>query len=327
MAVLVNGGAGYIGSVMVEMLRRAGREVIVVDNLSRGHREAVPDRTLLLVGDVGDPQFAARIFSEHRIEAVLHFAADSQVGESMRDPSRYFRNNLVGVLTILEAMKDAGVDRFVLSSTAATYGDPESVPIPETAPTIPTNPYGESKRMCEQLLSWFGRIHGIRWASLRYFNAAGATEERGEDHAPETHHIPLAIDAALGRTGPLQVFGMDYPTPDGTCVRDYVHVEDLAQAHLLALDHLDRAENAIFNLGNGQGFSVLEVLRTVEAVAGRPVPWSAAPRREGDPPRLVASSQKARELLGWSPSHDGLDVIVKTAFEWRRRHPRGYGGG
>jgi len=327
MAVLVTGGAGYIGSVMVEVLRRTGREVIVADNLSRGHREAVPDRTLLLVGDVGDRHFVSRIFAEHRIEAVLHFAADSQVGESMRDPSRYFRNNLVGVLTILEAMKDAGVNRFVLSSTAATYGDPETIPIPETAPTIPTNPYGESKRMCEQLLSWFGRIHGIRWASLRYFNAAGATEQRGEDHAPETHLIPLAIDAALGRTGPLQVFGMDYPTPDGTCVRDYVHVEDLAQAHLLALDHLEGAESAIFNLGNGQGFSVLQVLRTVEEVAGSPVPWNAAPRREGDPPRLVASSQKARELLGWRPSHDALDVIVRTAFEWRRRHPRGYGGG
>lgn len=327
MAFLVNGGAGYIGSVMVEMLRRRGQEVIVADNLSRGHREAVPEGTPLLVGDLGDREFVARIFAAHEIEGVLHFAADSQVGESMRDPARYFRNNLVGVLTVLEAMKDAGVDRFVLSSTAATYGDPESVPIPETAPTIPTNPYGESKRMCEQLLSWFGRIHGIRWASLRYFNAAGATEEHGEDHAPETHLIPLAIDAALGRTGPLQVFGMDYPTPDGTCVRDYVHVEDLGQAHLLALDHLDHAENAIFNLGNGQGFSVLEVLRTVEAVAGRPVPWNPGPRREGDPPRLVASSEKARQVLGWTPAHDGLDVIVKSAFEWRQRHPHGYGGG
>jgi UDP-glucose 4-epimerase len=309
---------------MVEVLRRTGRDVVVLDNLSRGHRTAVGEGVPLLVGGVGDRAFVAEALSRHRIEAVLHFAADSQVGESMHDPSRYFRNNLVGVLTLLEAMKDAGVGRFVLSSTAATYGDPETVPIPEDAPTLPTNPYGESKRMCEQLLTWFGRIHGIRWASLRYFNAAGATEERGEDHAPETHLIPLAIDAALGRTDPLQVFGMDYPTPDGTCVRDYVHVEDLADAHVLALEHLETVESAIFNLGNGHGFSVLEVLRTVEAVAGE-VPWNPGPRRVGDPPRLVASSDRARQVLRWAPSRDRLEVIVESALRWRQEHPHGYG--
>ncbi|MEZ4655846.1 MAG: UDP-glucose 4-epimerase GalE [Candidatus Eisenbacteria bacterium] len=323
MTVLVTGGAGYIGSVMVEVLGRAGRDVVVLDNLSRGHRAAV-DGMPLVVGDVADRALVTRTLREHRVSAVLHFAADSQVGESMRDPGRYFRNNTMGVLALLESMQEVGVARFVLSSTAATYGDPSEVPIPETAPTLPTNPYGESKRMCEQLLRWFGRIHGVRWASLRYFNAAGASEQHGEHHDPETHLIPLAIDAALRRTDPLKVFGTDYPTPDGTCVRDYVHVEDLADAHVLALEHLEEAEHAIFNLGNGQGFSVLEVLRTVGSVSGREVPWNPAERRAGDPPRLVASSEQARRVLGWRPSRDRLESIVESALRWRERHPSGY---
>lgn len=323
--ILVTGGAGYIGSAMVERLLRSGRQVVIADDLSRGHRAAVPDSVPLEVGDVGDREFLRHLFAAYPIGAVFHFAADSQVGESMLDPGKYFRNNVGGVLALLETMASQGARRFVLSSTAATYGDPMEVPIPETAPTDPTNPYGESKRICERLLYWFGRIHGIRWTSLRYFNAAGATEQVGEDHHPETHLIPLAIDAAHGRRPPLEVYGLDYPTPDGTCVRDYIHIEDLADAHLLALLHQETHESGIFNLGNGEGFSVLEVLAAVERVCGRPVPWSPAPRRPGDPPRLVASSEAARAVLGWVPRRSSLDEIIASAQRWRERHPGGYG--
>jgi UDP-glucose 4-epimerase len=324
MSILVTGGAGYIGSAMVERLLATGRTVVVADDLSRGHRSAVPAGVPLEIGNVGDPAFLARLFAAHPVEAVFHFAADSQVGESMRDPGKYFRNNVVGVLTILETMVAHEARRFVLSSTAATYGDPSEIPIPETAPTDPTNPYGESKRMCERLLHWFGEVHGVRWTSLRYFNAAGATPHLGEDHTPETHLIPLALDAAFGRRGPLAVFGTDYPTPDGTCVRDYIHIEDLADAHLLALEYQETHEHGIFNLGNGQGFSVLEVLAAVERVSGRPVPWEPAERRTGDPPTLVASSGRAGELLGWNPKRFSLDDIIASALRWREEHPEGY---
>ncbi|MEZ4651933.1 MAG: UDP-glucose 4-epimerase GalE [Candidatus Eisenbacteria bacterium] len=325
MAILVTGGAGYIGSAMVERLLASGRSVVVLDNLSRGHRSAVPSAVPLEIGDVGDPAFVGTVFDTHPIEAVFHFAADSLVGESMTDPGKYFRNNVGGVLTLLETMARHSARRFVLSSTAATYGDPAEVPITETAPTEPTNPYGESKLICERLLRWFGRVHGIRWTSLRYFNAAGATPTVGEDHSPETHLIPLALDAAFGRRDPLRVFGLDYPTPDGTCVRDYIHIEDLADAHLLALEYQERAEWGIFNLGNGQGFSVLEVIESVSRVSGRRVPWEPAERRPGDPPRLVASSERARKDLGWSPKRDSLDEIIASALRWSDAHPNGYG--
>ena len=326
MAILVTGGAGYIGSAMVERLLASGRSVVVLDNLSRGHREAVPASVPLEVGDVCDPAFVSRVFDTHPVDAVFHFAAESLVGESMTDPGKYFRNNVGGVLTLLETMASHTARRFVLSSTAATYGDPEEVPIQETFPTQPTNPYGESKLICERLLHWFGRIHGIRWTSLRYFNAAGATPTVGEDHSPETHLIPLALDAAFGRRDPLRVFGLDYPTPDGTCVRDYIHIEDLADAHLLALEYQERSEWGIFNLGNGQGFSVLEVIESVQRVSGRRVPWEPAERRAGDPPRLVASSERARKELGWNPKRDSLDEIIASALRWRDAHPNGYGG-
>lgn len=324
MAILVTGGAGYIGSVMVEVLRERGIATVVVDNLSRGHREAVEEDVPFYVGDVADGPFLRQVFAEHPIDGVIHFAASSLVGDSMRNAHEYFRNNVAGLLGLLDVMLEAGTSRLILSSTAATYGEPTEVPIPESAPTVPTNPYGESKLTCERLLHWYGRVHGLRWAALRYFNAAGASAHRGEDHAPETHLVPLALSAAAGRRAPLPVFGLDYPTPDGSCVRDYIHVEDLAEAHLLALERMAQCPAEIYNLGNGEGFSVLEVLEAVHRVTGAPVPWEAAPRRSGDPARLVASSAKARRDLGWNPRRDRLDVIVETAWRWAEVHPSGY---
>jgi UDP-glucose 4-epimerase len=323
MAILVTGGAGYIGSVMVETLRERGFEVAVLDNLSRGHRAAVPPDVPLLVGDTGDTRFLDGVFAARSYEAVFHFAASSQVGESMRDPGAYFLNNVCGLAVLVEAMVRHGARRFILSSTAATYGDPPEVPIPEDAPARPTNPYGESKLICERMLEWFGRIHGLRWSALRYFNAAGASVLRGEDHLPETHLIPLALRAAS--TGEaLEVFGTDYPTPDGTCVRDYIHVQDLAEAHLLALQAMEKGPGGIFNLGNGQGFSVLEVIGAVERISGRRVPWHPAARRAGDPPRLVAASAKAVRELGWRPARNQLETIVESAWRWMESHPHGY---
>jgi UDP-glucose 4-epimerase len=324
MTVLVTGGAGYIGSVMVETLQRRGLDPVVADDLSRGHRSAVSQDVPLLVGDVSDSAFLDSLFASHRIDAVMHFAALSQVGESMQDPGAYFRNNVGGVLSLLSCMIRHDTRRFILSSTAATYGDPLELPIPESAPTVPTNPYGESKLMCERMLAWFGQVHGVRWTSLRYFNAAGATPEHGEDHAVETHLIPLALRAALTGSPELQVYGADYPTEDGTCVRDYVHVEDLAQAHLLALEKMAVSPGDVYNLGNGQGFSVLEVIRSVERVTGRILEWRAVKRRPGDPARLVASSEKARRELAWQPSHSDLDRMVASAWSWMEAHPDGY---
>jgi UDP-glucose 4-epimerase len=327
MAILVTGGAGYVGSVMVEVLRERGMAVVVVDNLSRGHREAVAADVPLFVGDIADRPFLRAVFREHPIDGVFHFAASSLVGDSMRNASEYFLNNVGGFLGLLEVMLEAGVGRFILSSTAGTYGEPAEVPILESAPTVPANPYGESKLTCERFLHWYGRVHGLRWAALRYFNAAGASARRGEDHLPETHLIPLALAAAARRRGPLPVFGLDYPTPDGSCVRDYVHVEDLAEAHLLALDCMNQRPAEIYNLGNGEGFSVLGVIEAVQRVTGLPVPWEAAPRRRGDPARLVASSAKARRELGWIPCRDRLDMIVETAWRWAEAHPHGYAAG
>ncbi|MBD3163227.1 MAG: UDP-glucose 4-epimerase GalE [Candidatus Eisenbacteria bacterium] len=324
MHVLVTGGAGYIGSVTCEVLQEHRHTVCVVDDLSRGHRAAIPPGVPLEVCSILDAERMRAILERERPDGVLHFAASSLVGESMRDPGLYFRNNVGGMVSLLDACVEAGCRRVLLSSSAATYGDPDEVPIPEEAPTRPTNPYGESKRICEQMLEWYRRVHGIRYGSLRYFNAAGASVERGEDHEPETHLIPLALQAALGSGNALRVFGTDYQTEDGTCVRDYIHVVDLAEAHLLTLEKLQATERLVLNLGNGSGFSVLEVIRAVEAVTGRTVPWSAAPRREGDPPRLVASSARAREVLGWRPQFDSLERIVQTAADWMQEHPRGY---
>ena len=324
MRVLVTGGAGYIGSVACEALLDRGYSVHVVDDLSRGHRGAVPAGAHLEVCSTLDRETLRALLERERPEGVLHFAASSLVGESMRDPGLYFRNNIGGMISLLDACVAAGCDRVLLSSSAATYGDPGVVPILEDAPTRPTNPYGESKLICEQILEWYRRVHGIRYGSLRYFNAAGATAERGEDHEPETHLIPLALRAAMGLGDPLQVFGTDYPTEDGTCIRDYIHVADLADAHLLALDKLRSTDRLVLNLGNGSGFSVLRVIHAVESVTGRAVPRTSAPRREGDPPRLVASSARARELLGWKPRHGSLETIVETAAAWMQRHPEGY---
>jgi UDP-glucose 4-epimerase len=323
--ILVSGGAGYIGSVTAEVLLAGGHTVAVVDNLSRGHRSAVPAGATFVEQDIRDLDRMTALLADQRIECVMHFSAASLVGESMRDPGEYFGNNVVGVIRLLEAMARAGARRFIFSSTAATYGEPQRVPIGEDEPVRPTNPYGESKAMCERVLAWYEAIHGIRHAALRYFNAAGASEAHGEDHDPESHLIPLALRAAAGQLEALAIFGRDYPTPDGTCIRDYIHVLDLAAAHVLALEQLGRVGERVFNLGNGSGYSVLEVVRSVERVTGRPVPVRDASRRPGDPARLVASSARARAVLGWSPRHADLDEIVGDAWRWMQRYPHGYG--
>jgi UDP-glucose 4-epimerase len=321
---LVTGGAGYVGSHTALALTEAGHEVVVFDNLRQGHARALPPGARLVVGDLADPAGVNAVLADGAWDGVLHFAALSLVGESMREPFRYLLENAANGIKLIEACVQHGVQRFVLSSTAALFGNPTRIPIPEDAEIDPGSPYGESKLMLERALHWADRIHGLRSASLRYFNAAGADPagRLGEDHDPETHLIPLVIDAALGRRPPLQVFGNDYPTPDGTCIRDYVHVADLAQAHLLALGCLERS--VWFNLGNGQGHSVLEVIAAVERVSGRNVPYRIAPRRPGDPAMLVASSALIRAQTGWNPRFPDLHDIVRTAFDWRLAHPDGY---
>jgi UDP-glucose-4-epimerase GalE len=323
--VLVTGGAGYIGSHTAKTLAEAGFEPVVLDNLQRGHREAVRWGPLV-VADVGDRSALDRIFTEYRIEAVLHFAAFAYVGESMQSPELYFRNNLVNSLGLLEAMHDRGVRKMVFSSTCATYGNPEQIPITESHPQRPVNPYGESKLMVERLLHWFGCIHGLRSVALRYFNAAGADPqgELGENHAPETHLIPLAISAALGVGRALEIYGADYDTPDGTAIRDYLHVTDLATAHVAALRYLDGGgTSTAFNLGTGRGHSVREVTSMVERVSGRKVPAREIGRRPGDPPCLIADATKAGELLKWSPRHSTLEEIVQTAWNWTAKSSDG----
>lgn len=325
--VLVTGGAGFVGSHTVLALVRRGDEAVVLDDLRQGHRAAVPTGARLVVGSVGDGPLVERVLAdEGPWHAVMHFASLSLVGESMQQPCRYLLENAAAGIGLIDACVRHGVRRYVLSSTANVYGDPDSVPILEDAPIRPSSPYGESKRMQERALHWADAVHGLRSASLRYFNAAGADPDGllGEDHCPETHLIPLAIDAALGRRPPLTVFGIDYPTPDGTCMRDYVHVSDLAQAHLAALDVLDE-RSVTYNLGNGAGYSVLDVLKAVEAVGGRPVPVRHGPRRAGDPARLVASSERIRQDTGWTPRFPKLEDIVRTAWDWRVRHPDGFG--
>ncbi len=325
MRVLVTGGAGYIGSVVCAELLRAGHEVIVYDNFSRGRRRAVAQGATLVVGDIGDRSQVIATLQARQPEAVMHFAASIEAGESMTVPERYFRNNTANTLTLLECLLEHGPRRLVFSSTAALYGNPERTPIEESDPLRPTNVYGESKLLVEQVLAWFHRIHGLRYASLRYFNAAGAAGDLGEDHRPESHLIPITLQVALGRREKLSIYGSDYPTPDGTCVRDYIHVLDLAQAHLLALEALAERDRLIYNLGNGQGFSVRQVIETARRVTGRAITAVETARRPGDPAVLVASSQNIRRELGWQPKYPELEQIVRSAWEWHQRHPGGYG--
>ena len=324
MNVLVTGGAGYVGSVVAGELLRAGHRVTVYDDLSHGARKAVPAGVELMVGDVADRDALGHVFRTRSPEAVLHFAALIEAGESMKVPKRYFRHNTATTLTLLETMLEHGVRRFVFSSTAALYGDPARTPIEESDALRPTNAYGESKLLVERMLEWLHRIHGLRYASLRYFNAAGATPERGECHQPESHLIPLVLQVALGRREQISIYGTDYPTPDGTCIRDYIHVMDLASAHLLALEALSRHGLLIYNLGNGRGFSVREVIDVARRVTGHPIRAVECPRRPGDPAVLVASSKKVQQELNWVPQYPGLESIVRSAWNWHREHPQGY---
>ncbi len=324
MRVLVTGGAGYIGSVVTEELLRDGHEVVVYDDLSKGHRGAVVEGAGFVEADLLDGERLRRAFVEQGTEAVIHMAAASLVGESVTDPSKYYRNNVLAGLSLLDAMKEAGVRRLVFSSTAAVYGEPEKQPIEESDPTVPTNPYGQTKLAFEHALPWYERAYGIRSASLRYFNAAGATEACGEVHDPETHLIPIVLQAAAGRRTHVEVYGDDYPTRDGSCVRDYIHVVDLARAHVLALSVLGE-RSAIYNLGcGGEGYTVTEVIEVARAVTGREIEARTGPRRAGDPAVLVASSEKIRRELGWSPRFQDLRAIIKSAWAWMQTHPDGY---
>ncbi len=329
MAILVLGGAGYIGSHTVRALVESGRDAVVVDNLQTGFREAVPPEARFYEADIRDRQALDRVFGAEPIEAVIHFAASSQVGESMIRPLAYYDNNLTGTIVLLQAMVAAGVSAIVFSSTAATYGEPERIPILEDDRVRPTSCYGETKLAMEKLMGWTARAHDLRSVALRYFNAAGAhaSGEIGEAHAAESHLVPLVLQVPLGQRDTIAVFGDDYPTPDGTCIRDYVHVTDLADAHILAVDHLlNGGASDVFNLGSGQGFSVNEVIEVARRVTGHPIPVEVAPRRPGDPAQLVASSTKIRQALGWSPRQESVEAIVSSAWAWHRGHPRGYRG-
>lgn len=324
MRVLVTGGAGYIGSVVVEELLNDGHRVVVYDNLAKGHRQSVPPSVPFIESDLLDRDRLSEVLHEHQIEAVIHMAADSLVGESVQKPNKYYRSNVVAGLSLLNAMRDVGVKRLVFSSTAAVYGEPEKQPIQETDLTSPTNPYGETKLTFERALRWYEGAYGIRYASLRYFNAAGATERCGESHDPETHLIPLVLQAATGRREHVEIYGEDYPTRDGTCVRDYIHVVDLARAHILALQILDE-RSSIYNLGcGGDGYSVREVIDVANEITGREIPIKIGPRRAGDPAVLIASSEKIKRELDWSPQFQDLRKIVESAWQWLQQHPRGY---
>ena len=326
--ILVAGGAGYIGSHMAVLLVKQGYEVVVVDNLRTGHWQSIKGAQKFCVGDLRDTAFLHRVFSENRIDGVINFAACSLVGESVVDPLKYYGNNVEGAVSLLTAMQTHGVDKIVFSSTAATYGEPEKQPIEEGDRTEPTNPYGATKLAIENMLKWCDGAYGIRYVALRYFNAAGSDTEAGigEDHEPESHLIPLVMKTALGQRDHIGIFGEDYPTPDGTCVRDYIHVKDLAEAHLLALEYLERGGSSdVFNLGNGTGYSVREIIDTARRVTSKEIKAVAEPRRGGDPSVLIASNKKAAEVLGWKPNRS-LEQIVADAWAWHSGHPNGYEG-
>lgn len=328
MKVLVAGGAGYIGSHCVAQLLATGHDPVVVDNLAYGHRAALPAKVRLIEADLGEAAAIDRILAEEKPEVVMHFAAFCYVGESVKAPLKYYLNNVTATYTLLEAMLRRGIRKFVFSSTCATYGVPAQLPIVEGMPQAPINPYGQTKLDVEHALRALAPAHGLSFAAFRYFNAAGAAEDasNGEDHDPETHLIPLAIGAAQGLRPPLQVFGQDYPTPDGTCLRDYVHVDDLSRAHISSFSHLEKPGAALFyNLGTGRPTSVLEVIRAVEKVSGKKVPVNYGPRREGDPPALFANADKAKRELGWTPKFGSIEPIIETAWRWHAKHPKGFG--
>lgn len=324
--ILVCGGAGYIGSHMVAELLENNHEVVVLDSLVKGHKEALLGGKLY-IGDLRDRKILDKVFTENKIDAVIDFAAFSLVGESMTGPLKYFNNNVYGTISLLEAMRDYNVKYIVFSSTAATYGEPEIVPITENSKTVPTNAYGESKLLVEKILRWCDHAYGIKYTTLRYFNAAGAhiSGKIGEDHSPETHLIPIILDVALGNREKIMMFGDDYDTKDGTCVRDYIHVSDLASAHSLALKRLmNGGDSAIYNLGNGTGFTVKEMVEIARKVTGHPIPAEVAERRAGDPAVLIASSKKAMDELGWKPKYADVETIISTAWNWHKNHPNGY---
>ena len=318
MRILVTGGAGYVGGTVAELLLQKGHDVTIYDNLCHGHRSMVPAKAEFIEGDLADRSRLEQILASRKFDGVMHFAALIEAGESMKKPELYFRNNSASTLTLFEAMLATGVNRLVFSSTAAVYGEPESTPIREDAPLRPTNTYGESKLLVEHMLTWLNRVHGFRYASLRYFNVAGAIEGRGEAHEPESHLIPLILDVALGKRKNIKIFGQDYPTPDGTCIRDYVHVQDLAHAHLLAFEALNDRDRLIYNIGNGHGFTIREVIESARRVTGHPIPVEEAERRPGDPAVLIASSEKIERELGWKREFDKLDDIVSSAWKWHQ---------
>lgn len=327
MAILVLGGAGYIGSHAVDQLVNKGYEVVVVDSLFTGHKAAVHEKAKFYEGDIRDKAFLNNVFEQEAIDGVMHFAAFSLVGESVEKPLKYFNNNVYGMQVLLEVMKDHDVKHIVFSSTAATYGEPEVVPIAEDMPTNPKNPYGESKLMMEKMMKWCDNAYGMKYVALRYFNVAGAKADAsiGEDHDPETHLVPIILQVALGQRDSLKIFGDDYATPDGTCIRDYVQVEDLIAAHILALEYLKAGNPSdAFNLGSNDGYSVKEMLEAARAVTGKEIPAEVVPRRAGDPAQLVAASEKARNVLGWQPAYTDIKDIIRTAWNWHVSHPHGY---
>jgi UDP-glucose 4-epimerase len=324
--ILVTGGAGYIGSITTEQLIKRGYNVVVFDNLYQGHREAVSPEAAFVEGDLADRAMLERVFSEHNIEAIMHFASYTLVGESVHKPFMYLGDNVTNGLNLLRTAVEHNVKKFILSSTANLFDDPERVPISETERIVPGSPYGEGKYILERMLSWLDKTAGMRYAALRYFNAAGASDRYGEDHDPETHLIPLVLQVALGQREQIEIYGSDYPTADGTCVRDYIHVIDLAQAHILALEALNEGSRT-YNLGNGRGFSVCEVIEKARAITGHPIPTTAGPRRPGDPAILIAGSEKIRHELGWQPRYADLETIINTAWAWHQAHPNGYANG
>lgn len=327
MAILVLGGAGYIGSHTALELVKSGRDVVIADSLVTGYKKAIPEKARFYQGDIRDFEYLDNLFQQEKIDAVIHFAAYSLVGESVANPLKYYGNNLYGTKILLEAMVKNNIDKIVFSSTAATYGEPENIPVLESDRTCPTNPYGETKLAVEKMFKWVAEAHGFRYVSLRYFNACGADENGiiGEAHNPESHLIPIILQVPNGKRETISIYGTDYDTPDGTCIRDYIHVTDLAQAHILAVKYLyNGGKSDIFNLGNGVGYSVREVIETARKVTGRPIPVTETSRRAGDPARLVASSEKAKRILGWKPVHNCLEEIIASAWNWHKKHPNGY---